>query len=356
MPTILTDMHLTFDQAGSFFMISASGYFISLTCSGFISSKLKHKKTILLTAVAAGIAIIFTGLSQNLWTIRLGLFAVGMASGLYLPSGIAMLTSGIDRKNWGKAISVHEMAPNLSFLLAPVICEGFLLWGSWRGLLILLGIFSIGFGIVFYSFSTSRDFPGEAPMLKSLRPLASTSSFWMMMALFSLGVTGTLGVYSMLPLFLVKAHGMMQAQANTLITLSRVLTLPMAFVAGWLTDRIGVKRTLAGVLFFTGILTFLIGFLTGLPMKTIIFCQPLLAVCFFPPAFAALSQICSEETRNVAISFTIPVAFLLGGGVVPNIISLLGESGHFSAGFVLFGILIFAGAIIPAFLTVLNER
>ena len=202
MPTILTDMNFTPDQAGSFFLISASGYFISLTCSGFVSSKLKHKKTILLTAVAAGVTIICTGLSQNLMTIRLGLFAVGMASGLYLPSGIAMLTSAIDSKNWGKALGVHEMAPNLSFLLAPIICEGLLLWVSWRSILIIIGVVSIGFGILFYTFSTTKDFPGEAPMLRSLRPLVSTSSFWMMMTIFSLGVTGTLGVYSMLPLLL----------------------------------------------------------------------------------------------------------------------------------------------------------
>jgi len=122
---------------------------------------------------------------------------------------------------------------------------------------------------------------------------------------FSLGVTGTLGVYSMLPLYLVKEHGMMQAQANTLISFSRVLTIPMALIAGYLTDRIGVKRTLSGVLFLTGIATLLIGILTGWPMKMVIFCQPLLAVCFFPPAFAALSQICKPEIRNIAISFTI---------------------------------------------------
>ena len=50
MPTLLTDLNLTPDQAGSFFLISASGYFISLTFSGFVSARLKHKKTILLAS------------------------------------------------------------------------------------------------------------------------------------------------------------------------------------------------------------------------------------------------------------------------------------------------------------------
>jgi len=183
MPTVLTDMNLSYDQAGSFFLISASGYFISLSCSGFVSSILKHKKTILLTAVATGVAILCTGLSQDLFAIRLELFAVGMSSGIYLPSGIAMLTSVIDKKNWGKALGVHEMAPNLSFLLAPVISECLLLWLSWRSILIVLGVVSIGFGILFYKFSTVEDFPGETPKLKLLMPLVSTPSIWMMILL-----------------------------------------------------------------------------------------------------------------------------------------------------------------------------
>jgi len=65
--------------------------------------------------------------------------------------------------------------------------------------------------------------------------------------------------------------------------------------------------------------------------------------------FTALSQICTKEYRNVVISFNIPIAFLVGGGVVPHILSVLGEQGHFSTGFILFGILIFAGSITPFF-------
>ena len=350
LPTILTDMNLTHDQAGSFFLISASGYFISLLCSGFVSSRIKHKKTIVFSAVATGIAFLVTGLSQSLLSMRIGLFVVGMTSALYLPSGIAMLTSSVSSRNWGRAIGIHELAPNLSFLLAPMICEGLLLWLSWRSILVVIGGTSILFGISFFKFSSVKDFPGESPMLKSFLPLIATPSFWLMIILFSLGVIGTLGVYSMLPLYLVNEHGMLQSQANKLITMSRILTLPMALLVGWLSDHFGLKPTLASVLFFTGISTLSIGVLTGQIIQVIIFCQPVFAVCFFPPAFAALSHIGSKESRNIAVSFTIPIAFLVGGGVVPNVIGLLGEKGFFSMGFIVAGGLILSGTIVPFFL------
>ncbi len=88
----------------------------------------------------------------------------------------------------------------------------------------------------------------------------------------------------------------------------------------------------------------------------VIFCQPVLAVCFFPPAFAALSNIGSTRNRNVAVSFTIPAAFLVGGGVIPGMDRLRGEKGWFSQGFVVTGLLILTGAVLPWFLKFGKER
>ncbi len=350
LPTISEDMNLSRDQAGSFFLISASGYFIALLCSGFVSSRLLHKKTIALSAIGSGIAMIGVGFTENLVTMYTGLFIVGMASALYLPSGIAMLTTSTDSRNWGKAIGIHELAPNLSFLLVPILCEGLLLLLSWRNVLFSVGMTSILLGFSFYKFSNVSDFKGESPNLKSFLPLIATPSFWMMMALFTVGVTGTLGVYSMLPLYLVKEHGMLRAEANTLMTLSRMFTLPMPFVVGWLSDRFGLKPVLAFVLFITGTSTLLIGAFTGSLIKMIIFIQPLSAVSFFPPAFAALALIGSRETRNIMVSFTIPIAFLIGGGLIPNLIGILGDNNYFPMGFMLTGGFIMTGAFIPAFL------
>ena len=356
LPTISLDMGLSNDQGGSFFLISASGYFIVLLCSGFVSSKIGHKQTIAFSAIAAGTAFILTGLSQGLLGMRAGLFCVGMASALYLPSGIAMLTSSIHQDNWGKAIGIHELAPNLSFFLSPLICEILLLWLPWRGVFFIIGGVSIFLGFSFLKFFRVNDFFGESPTLTAFLPLMGERSFWMMIVLFSLGVIGTLGVYSMLPLFLVDIHGIARTQANSLIVLSRILTLPMPLLVGWVSDRVGLKPTLSVVLFLTGFLTLLVGVLTGQWVKMVIFCQPLMAVCFFPPAFAALSQIGSKKIQNIAISFTIPIAFLFGGGLVPNLIGILGSHGFFQLGFIIFGSMICLGAVIPFFLKFYQEN
>lgn len=355
LPSISLDLGLSHDEGGSLFLISASGYFISLICSGFVSSRLGHRNTIVLSAVSAGICFVMAGMSANLVSIRLGMFAVGMTAALYLPSGMAMLTASIDSKNWGKAVGVHELAPNLSFLLSPLICEVFLLFLPWRSVFFAVGAVSIGLGVSYLKFSGGNDFFGESPTFSAFIPLIKKKSFWIMVVLFSLGVIGTLGVYSMLPLFLVDIHGMPRPRANSLITLSRIFTLPMPFVIGLLSDRFGLKPILSAVLFLTGACTLSIGMLGGKWVLIPVFIQPLMAVCFFPPAFAALSQIGSKEIRNISISFTVPIAFLVGGGLVPNGIGILADAGFFSAGFVIAGLCSCLGAVIPCFLTLIPE-
>ena len=91
--------------------------------SSFVSSRLGHRKTIILSTVALGVALLFIGLSRQLWMVRSGFFARGMAAGLHLPSGISTLTELVNPRHWGKAISIHELAPNSSFVAAPLLAE-----------------------------------------------------------------------------------------------------------------------------------------------------------------------------------------------------------------------------------------
>jgi NNP family nitrate/nitrite transporter-like MFS transporter len=350
MPTLEKDMGMSHGGAGSLFLLISSGYFITLLGSGFFSSRLLHRKTIILSATAVGIALLGIALSNSLWGVRIGLLALGMAAGIYLPSGIATLTSLISSRHWGKAIAIHELAPNLSFVAAPLLSEALLLWFSWRGVLALLGGISLLAGIGFARFGTGGEFPGETPGFESFKTLLEKPSFWIMIILFSLGIGGTLGVFTMLPLYLVTERGIDRNWANTLIALSRISGLGMAFVAGWVTDRLGALRTLGSVFLITGITTVLLGILPDSLIVLMVFLQPIVAVCFFPPGFAALSSIGPPRNRNLAISLSIPVAFVLGGGAIPTGIGMMGDAGSFALGISLVGGLILTGVILSRYL------
>lgn len=350
MPVIEMDLNLDHGQAGILFLLIAAGYFLALLASGYVSYRLRHRNTIILSAVAVGLASLATSYSYNLWGIRLGVFGIGMAAGLYFPSAIATITSLFNPQHWGKAISVHELAPNLAFVAAPLLSEIFLRSFSWRGTVAIVGLASLLLGVVFIPFGRGGEFPGEAPALGFLRMLLHKPDFWIMVVLFGLGISSTAGVYSMLPLFLISERGMDPDRANTIISLSRIPALGMALLSGWMADRLGAMKTTTWVLLLSGIMTLFLGLAPNNWTVLAVFCQAMLASCFFPPAFAALSSIGLSSSRNLVISFTIPFAFLAGAGATPTLIGMFGKEGLFAWGISLVGFLIIMGAVLAGFL------
>ena len=145
-------------------------------------------------------------------------------------------------RHWGKAIAVHELAPNLGFVLAPFLAEAFLRWSSWRGLLLVLSGCSLLLGLAYSRYGRGGTFTGEAPTFRVVSVLLRDPSFWIMMVMFGLGIGTSFGVYAMLPLYLISERGLDRTWANTLIALSRVAGLFIAFGAGWLVDRWGVQK------------------------------------------------------------------------------------------------------------------
>lgn len=352
MPAIEKELGISHGAAGSLFFTVSIGYFISLMGSGFVSARLKHRGAILLSSFSVGLMLLAIAASSSLWAIRVGLVLLGLAAGLYLPCAIATLTDFVGRQHWGKALAIHELAPNLSFVAAPLFAEAVLIWFSWRGVLVVLGTAAILITLLFASRSRSGDFAGEAPNFRSLRALASERSFWLMVVLFSLGISSTLGIYTMLPLYLVNEHAFEREFANTVVAGSRLIGVVMALVGGWVTDRFGPKRTLGIVFLLSGAFTLLLGLAPTRWVAAGVLLQPMVAVCFFPAGFAALGMVVPPSARNIAVAFTTPMAFMIGGGAVPTLIGVVGDMRSFSLGVSLVGGLILAGAVLPRFLKV----
>jgi NNP family nitrate/nitrite transporter-like MFS transporter len=349
MPTVEKDLKIGHGEAGSLFFIISLGYCPMLLGSGFVSSRLNLRRTIILSSLAVGGALLFVGFSHSLWGVRFGLLILGMAAGLYLPSGILTIIGLVRSKDLGKAIAIHELAPNLGFLIAPLLAEALLGWFSWRGVLVFIGIASLIGGAVFAFLGKGGNSYGEAPNLRMMRTLLVDPSVLILIVLFSLALGMSSGVYSMMPLYLVSERGMDRTWANTLLGLSRVATLGIVLLSGWMTDRLGVKKNLKAVFLTAGLLTGMLGVAPGSWVIPIVFIQGMVATCFFPVGFAALSRVGSPNVKNVVLSLTLPVTSLLGGAI-PVGIGLIGEMGSFSLGFTLLGGLILGGLLLIRYL------
>lgn len=345
--SIENDLGISHAASATFFLFISIGYFTTLIASGIVSSIISHRQTILASSFFLSIALFSTALMNGLQGIRIGLFFLGMATGLYLPSAVATLTGLIKPQHWGKAFAIHELAPNLSFIAAPLLAEFTLITYGRQAGFFILGCAGLILTILFYFFGSGGEFRGDYPNLAYIRTLLSSRSTWIMIILFSLGVGSVLGIYAMLPIFLVTERGMDRQWANTLLSVSRIFSLAMPFVAGWATDRFGPNRVLTLILLFAGILTILLASVPQPWIPLFVCLQSMVAVSFFVPGMAALSAMSKIETRSIAVSLTVSLGFLIGGGGVPFFIGLIGDMRSVAFGITLVGGIITMGAILP---------
>ena len=339
-------------EAASFFLFITIGYAGMMILSGFVAAAIGHRNTIVLAVLLAVIGLIAVSQSSSVWGMRAALVLVGVGAGLYFPSGIPTLTSLVEDKDEGKALAVHELGPNLGFVLTPIGAVFALRFLNWKGVLFAVACLGAVAGILFSIFARGGRFRGKPPHLANARLILSRSSFWIMAALFALGAGAAVGVFSMTPTYLVTERGMNPELVNTLVGLSRVSSLGIIFAAGYLVDRFGAPRVIAVVMLSAGLATAAMSLAYRPLLIAAVFLQPILTACFFPAGFAVISRIAPREMHNLTISFISPIGYAIGSGLVPLFLGFLGDRLSFASGFLIYGGLLAAAALLPSFLKV----
>ncbi len=347
MPAIQEDptMGVASGQAGALFLLGALGMLGGSFLAPLFYSTLNHRRTMLFSLFVMAATLVGAYFADSLWALRVVFLMLGGCFGLHQPSSMATLTATVRREDWGKALSIQQLAPPLALVTGPLLSVALLTWFSWNEALLWVAGIIVAIGIAFH-FSTGGvgSFVSEPPSPSAIKPVFTASSFWVMIFLFALGMGTQVGVYTMLPLYLHLEREMSVESANTLVGLANIAPLVTVFISGWVTSRLGEKRTMGTALFLMGVTTILVGLLSGVGMKICVVLMAALAVCYFPPAFAALSRIVQPNYRSLATAFAPPIGFVLGGGLLPLALGYMGQTWSFSSGIMLIGAVVAVGA------------
>lgn len=344
-PVMELQLGYTHAGTGSLFLLTSLGYFFGLFASGVISSRWTFTQTIQLSATGFGLSLVCIAFGRTYWQIGVLVVILGFMAGLYIPAGMAKLTELIPSSHWGKGLAVHELGPNFALFIAPLQVEVLLHYFDWNLVILSQGVLTLGIVVVYRLYAGPGGSRGVAPELTTLKGFFRQKSFWTLVLLFGFGIGSTLGIYSMLPVYFID-QGIERDLGNSMLSASRTLSIPVVLLGGWLTDRIGVRRSLRITLTAGGLLTVLIGLLQGYWLFVPVFLQPLFVVCFFPPALKALALSVPAALRNQVIAYTVPFGFLLGAGVAPLLLGMLGDAGLFRLAFIVLGCLMAAGSLL----------
>jgi MFS family permease len=356
MPTIGKDISITSGQVGALFLLGAVGMLVGASLAGLVSARLNHRGAMLLSVFGMAAVLVGAYFAGSVWALQVVFVALGILAGFQMPSSVATITATVKPEDWGTALSVQQMAPPLSLVVGPLLAAALLTVFTWNTTLLWVAGIGVVLGLLFFfAFGGIGAFPGEPPRPAMVKPVFSTRSFWVMIFLFALGMGAQVGVYTMLPLYLTQERGMTTGQANTILGLANIAPLGVVFVSGWVVSRIGLRPTMTLFLSLTGLMVILVGILSGAAMVVAIFLMAALAVGFFAPGFASLSRIVQPNYRSLAAGFAPPIAFLLGGGLLPTALGYFGQAASFSLGLVIIGAIILVGSSATLLLRLLTD-
>jgi NNP family nitrate/nitrite transporter-like MFS transporter len=338
LPDIKIDLALSHSQAGGLFFLISSGYCISLFGSIFLTPRFSHRHLIIASGLAVGISLLAAAASQGVVMLQAGMVCLGLAGGFYLPSGVASLTGLVSRHHWGKVLGVHQLAPNLAYIIAPLAVSLFAAWHhSWRMVLVVYGTASLILAITYAARGKGITDRTDPPGLKIFATLLHTPAIPIIAVLFILGMGLNQGVFVILPLYLVFERGIDPETTNIMLAVSRVVAFGMPLAGGWLADRFGPRPIILSALFLSALGTFFMGWLPGTWVWLALILQAGAGVCVFPLCFAIMAMVTTPQIRPVAVSVVVPLAHFLGSGLVPFGIGILAETGRFNIGFAVLG-------------------
>ena len=343
LPAIEAELGLSHTQSGLFVLCMGTGFFLSQIGAAFLATRWGYRRCILISLWGAAAVSMVLAYGQSVWVLSVGFLALGMAGGLYVPSGIALITVLVHPRDWGKAIGIHELAPNLALISVPFLATAAVAFQSWRlGYLSLsIALAVLGLAYIFTGLDVARR--PSAPNLSRVRAIMATPAFWHMGILLSLAVGVETGVYAMTPLFLVSERAYDLADANRLLGLSRIPGVVMVLLAGWITDRLSPSTAVSIALGLTGAAVICLGAGPHSLIAASVFVQSAASACLFPPILSMTSRISETENRALTLSLSLAVAPVIGSGLLPVAIAMAGDQGHFGTGLVGAGILTTAG-------------
>jgi MFS family permease len=323
--------------SANLFVFLSGGYSLAVLCAGFVSARLGHKGTIVASVACIGLGLLGLAGCDSFFGFSAWILIMGAGAGLYMPSSVVTITEVTPTAHWGQAFAVHEMAPNLAFIASPLVAEAFMATAGYPALFRLLGALCLLLAAVYALRGPRTVRPGMPPVLRNVKVIVARPAFWIMVLLFVLAVGVEVGVYNLVPAFLVQEKGVGRETANIILGCSRIVSLAFLPATGWIIRRVGYRRTLALCLAGTGAATALSGYGPLWWTAAMLTLQPVFVVCFFPVGFAVLSQVCPKATNDLSVSLTVMCTSVIGAGFMPAMLAWAGETFSFALSFALFG-------------------
>ena len=341
LPLIEPAIGINHAMAGSFFLSFYVGYTIALFMTGPVSSYMGYKRTIFISLLLMMVSYAVLKFAATYYVFTVVSAILGFSAGFYLPCAIPLITASFEPGQWGKAIGFHETAAGFSIFSIPFLVVIALRAVSWPSIFIIMSVWSLIMALLVMAFS-----PDPRPARENKTGLAAVfrrKEFWIISCFWIASSAASMGVYSVLPLFLVNERGMAVDTANTIFGFSRIGGFGAMILVGFFSDRFNVRKIMMIVLIATGIFTIALAVIQiHWLLIALLFAQATLSVVFFPVGLVAVSKLTSLSDRSMFTGAMMGISSITGAGVSPVVMGAVADRWNFQIGILSIGVMVLA--------------
>ncbi|MFW2368034.1 MAG: MFS transporter [Desulforhopalus sp.] len=338
LPIIENEFGLNHGMAGSLYLFAGVGATIASLATGFLAIKIGFKRLIIASFLLTCGACLGIYYAQTYISLAVLLFLFGLSGGFYLPCAIPMITSVFAPASWGRAISIHETAAGFSILSVPLVVAYALGFFEWRFLFVIMACF-VAVGILIFLILAPDPQPKKTQR-GLFKTIIGRADFWIVMILWvNCGMT-SMGIYNIVPLYLVDEKGMDLEFANNLFGISRVGGFFGQVCIGFFLDRFSIKKIMFILVLASGLSTLGMALCVGQGIFVgLMILQGTFSVMFFPVGLMAISRLTGLEERGVYTGLIMAISQIFGVGLTPLLLGVIADAWSFKIGLAILGIL-----------------
>jgi MFS family permease len=147
-PLIKADLRLSNTQLGLAFSAFAVPYALFQLIGGWIGDKLGARLTLSACCAMVGVSTMLTGAANGFVSLFVLRLALGFAEGAAFPTATRAMSTWIPVRDWGFAQGITHSFARIGNAATPPLMAALLLFVSWRRSLVLLGLASLGWLLV----------------------------------------------------------------------------------------------------------------------------------------------------------------------------------------------------------------
>jgi MFS transporter, NNP family, nitrate/nitrite transporter len=336
LPLIEDEFLISHAKASSIFIFLSVGYGISIFFSGLLSGMVGYRKSIMASLLVTALMFFLIPTVKVFSVLYAFAFVIGIATGVYIPAVIPLITSYYDEGVWSKTIAIHDSAASIGVFAAPLMATSLLRFFQWRGVMAAVGLIFVAAAIAFYLLF---DEIKVARVTKAVfGQFIRRRALWILSVIWVFAASTSIGVYYITPLFLTKELHLDIGYANTIFGMSRLGGFVVAISSGLLVSRFSIRTIMASILVVSGASTAFVALAGVQRIGIALFLQASFIYGFFPAGLIAISRIFEMNVRGLATGFIFGFGVIIGWGVTPYLLGLSGDLLSFKFGILVLGL------------------